>query len=174
MRVRRLIASQFSSSSPGAREDGVDGPAADVLRVGEQVTVRVHCLRDRGVAQACLNNPGVEIGRDERRGVQEPPCPCPSRGPCSAQGADWYVEDASGKAKPSRTDATTGFASTARVWCGPIAGRLGRQVPTARRLGAGGARMRASAAAAGWRRVAPAGGCRRCARLRPATVPAAP
>ena len=72
LRFCRQIASRFSSSSPGAREDGVDGPAADVLRVGEQVTVRVHRLRDRGVAQACLNHLGVEIGRDERRGVKVP------------------------------------------------------------------------------------------------------
>src|ERR1700729_2214304 len=48
------------------------------------------------------------------------------------------------------------------------AGRRAPQSPTARRLGAGGARMRASAAVAGWRPVAPAGGCRRCAWLRPA------
>jgi len=54
------------------REDRIDSPAAEVFRIGEEVPVGIHRLGDGGMAEPGLNHLGIQVGGDQRRGVEVP------------------------------------------------------------------------------------------------------
>ena len=64
---RLLVPSLFRQSH---RENRVEGSAAEVFRVGEEVPVSIHRLGDSGMTESCLDHLGVQVGSDQRRGVE--------------------------------------------------------------------------------------------------------
>jgi hypothetical protein len=64
---RFLVQSLFRQSH---REDSVDGPAAEIFRIREQVPVGIHRLGDGGITEPGLDHLGIQVGSDQRRGVE--------------------------------------------------------------------------------------------------------